>query len=78
MPGVTVQLVNEKTRDTQTWQYKGGPARLPDADADGRPVIPLFEGEATPTGRQLCRAKAPPGPWPSPKKARRCARATST
>jgi predicted nucleic acid-binding protein len=24
MPGVTVTLVNEKTKDTQTWQYKGG------------------------------------------------------
>ena len=24
MPGVSVTLVNEKTRDSQTWQYKGG------------------------------------------------------
>ncbi|MBP8204913.1 MAG: DNA topoisomerase IV subunit B, partial [Giesbergeria sp.] len=24
MPGVSVTLINEKTRDTQTWQYKGG------------------------------------------------------
>ena len=24
MPGVSVTLVNEKARDTQTWQYKGG------------------------------------------------------
>jgi topoisomerase-4 subunit B len=24
MPGVSVTLANEKTRDTQTWQYKGG------------------------------------------------------
>ena len=43
MPGVSVSLVNEKTRDQQAWQYKGGP-----------------------------------GPWPSPKRARPCARATST
>jgi DNA gyrase/topoisomerase IV subunit B len=24
MPGVSVTLTNEKTKDTQTWQYKGG------------------------------------------------------
>ena len=24
MPGVTVQLVDEKKKDTQSWQYKGG------------------------------------------------------
>jgi topoisomerase-4 subunit B len=45
MPGVSVSLTMEKTRETQTWLYKGGlrdylMQTLP-ADA----VIPLFEGE---------------------------------
>lgn len=45
MPGVTVQLVNEKTRDTQTWQYKGGLRDYLSQTLTSDPVIPLFEGE---------------------------------
>ncbi|MFZ3126168.1 MAG: DNA topoisomerase IV subunit B [Acidovorax sp.] len=45
MPGVQVSLVNEKTRDTQTWQYKGGLRDYLQQTLNGEPVIPLFEGE---------------------------------
>jgi topoisomerase-4 subunit B len=45
MPGVSVTLVNEKTRDTQTWQYKGGLRDYLQQTLNGEPVIPLFEGE---------------------------------
>ncbi|MHB1123615.1 MAG: DNA topoisomerase IV subunit B [Ramlibacter sp.] len=45
MPGVTVSLVNEKTRDTQSWQYKGGLRDYLLQTLTGEPVIPLFEGE---------------------------------
>ena len=45
MPGVTVTLVNEKTRDTQTWQYKAGLRDYLQQTLNGDPVIPLFEGE---------------------------------
>ena len=45
MPGVTVQLVHEKTRDTQTWQYKGGLRDYLMQTLNAEPVIPLFEGE---------------------------------
>ncbi|MEG0000107.1 DNA topoisomerase IV subunit B [Comamonas sp.] len=45
MPGVTVTLVNEKTRDTQTWQYKGGLRDYLQQNLHGEPAIPLFEGE---------------------------------
>ena len=45
MPGVTVQLVIEKTRETQTWQYKGGLRDYLMQTLNGDPVIPLFEGE---------------------------------
>jgi topoisomerase-4 subunit B len=45
MPGVTVQLVNEKTRETQTWQYKGGLRDYLGQTLAFDPVIPLFEGE---------------------------------
>ena len=45
MPGVSVTLVNEKTRDTQTWQFKGGLRDYLQQSLHGEPVIPLFEGE---------------------------------
>jgi topoisomerase IV subunit B len=45
MPGVTVSLVNEKTKDTQSWQYKGGLRDYLLQTLTAEPVIPLFEGE---------------------------------
>ncbi|WP_298924926.1 DNA topoisomerase IV subunit B [uncultured Ramlibacter sp.] len=45
MPGVTVSLVNEKTKETQSWQYKGGLRDYLMQTLNGEPVIPLFEGE---------------------------------
>ncbi|HCY14634.1 MAG: DNA topoisomerase IV subunit B [Curvibacter sp. GWA2_64_110] len=45
MPGVSVSLINEKTRDTQTWQYKGGLSDYLMQTLSADPVIPLFEGE---------------------------------
>lgn len=45
MPGVQVTLVNEKTKDTQTWQYKGGLRDYLQQTLTTDPVIPLFEGE---------------------------------
>ncbi len=45
MPGVTVQLTDEKKKDSQTWQYKGGLRDYLLQTLTGDPVIPLFEGE---------------------------------
>jgi topoisomerase-4 subunit B len=45
MPGVTVTLLNEKTRDSQTWLYKGGLRDYLMQTLTADPVIPLFEGE---------------------------------
>jgi topoisomerase IV subunit B len=45
MPGVTVSLVNEKTKETQSWQFKGGLRDYLTQSLTGDPVIPLFEGE---------------------------------
>ena len=44
MPGVTVTLVVEKTKETQTWLYKGGLRDYLMQTLHGEPVIPLFEG----------------------------------
>ncbi len=45
MPGVSVTLVNEKTKDTQSWLYKGGLRDYLMQTLSGDPVIPLFDGE---------------------------------
>ena len=45
MPGVSVTLVNEKTKDSQVWLYKGGLRDYLQQTLHGEPVIPLFEGE---------------------------------
>ena len=45
MPGVSVTLVNDKTKDTTTWQYKAGLRDYLQQTLNGEPVIPLFEGE---------------------------------
>jgi topoisomerase-4 subunit B len=45
MPGVAVTLTQEKTRETQTWLYKGGLRDYLLQTLPADPVIPLFEGE---------------------------------
>jgi topoisomerase-4 subunit B len=45
MPGVTVSLTDEKKKDSQSWQYKGGLRDYLMQTLTGDPVIPLFEGE---------------------------------
>jgi topoisomerase-4 subunit B len=45
MPGVTVTLVTEKTKETQTWTYKGGLRDYLLQTLNGELVIPVFEGE---------------------------------
>ena len=45
MPGVAVTLTNEKTRDVQTWLYKGGLRDYLMQTLSADLVIPMFEGE---------------------------------
>jgi len=45
MPGVSVTLNVEKTRDTQAWLYKAGLRDYLMQSLSGDPVIPLFEAE---------------------------------
>ena len=45
MPGVSVTLVNEKTKESQVWLYKGGLRDYLMQSLNGEPVIPLFDGE---------------------------------
>jgi topoisomerase-4 subunit B len=45
MPGVSVTLINEKTKETQNWLYKGGLRDYLMQTLHGEPVIPMFEGD---------------------------------
>jgi topoisomerase IV subunit B len=45
MPGVTVSLLDEKKKDTQTWQYKGGLRDYLEQSLPADAVIPLWEGD---------------------------------
>ena len=45
MPGVTVTLLVEKTKETQTWLFKGGLRDYLQQTLNGEPVIPLFEAD---------------------------------
>lgn len=45
MPGVSVTLTNEKTKDVQQWQYKGGLKDYLEQTLTADAVIPLLEGE---------------------------------
>ena len=45
MPGVSVTLTVEKTKDTQTWLYKGGLRDYLMQTLTADPVIPMFEGD---------------------------------
>jgi len=45
MPGVVVSLLNEKTKEQQQWQYKGGLKDYLLQTLDAEVLIPEFEGE---------------------------------
>ncbi|MBN9331718.1 MAG: DNA topoisomerase IV subunit B [Comamonas sp. SCN 67-35] len=45
LPGVTVQLIDEKKKETQSWQYKGGLRDYLEQSLPADAIVPLFEGE---------------------------------
>ena len=45
MPGVTVSLLNEKNKESQSWQYKGGLSDYLMQALPADPVIPMIENE---------------------------------
>src|SRR6218665_2846485 len=63
MPGLCVALLNEKTRDTQTWQYQGGLRDYLAQNLSAAPVIPLFEGAAFADGSHESFAEGEGAAW---------------
>ena len=63
LPGVTVSLAQEKTGDTQTWQYKGGLRDYLMQSLPADPLIPLFEGEGWADGNDENFAEGEGAAW---------------
>ncbi len=63
MPGVTVTLINEKTKETQTWVYKGGLRDYLMQTLSADPVIPMFEGEGFADGAHETFAEGEGAQW---------------
>ena len=63
MPGVTVTLYTEKTRETQSWQYKGGLGDYLAQTLSADPVIPHFEGEGFATKQDENFAEGEGAQW---------------
>jgi topoisomerase-4 subunit B len=63
MPGVSVTLVVEKTKDTQNWQYKGGLTDYLMQSLQGDPVIPVFDGEGFADGNNESFAEGEGAAW---------------
>jgi topoisomerase IV subunit B len=63
MPGVSVTLVQEKAKDSQTWLYKGGLSDYLTQTLSHDPFIPLFEGEGFADGGHESFAEGEGAQW---------------
>ncbi|MDT8991025.1 DNA topoisomerase IV subunit B [Curvibacter sp. APW13] len=63
MPGVSVTLVQEKNKESQTWQYKGGLADYLAQTLTADPFIPMFDGEGYADGNNDSFAEGEGASW---------------
>ena len=63
MPGVSVTLVQEKAKETQTWLYKGGLRDYLMQTLHAEPFIPLFDGEGFADGGHESFAEGEGAQW---------------
>jgi topoisomerase-4 subunit B len=63
MPGVSVTLVNEKTKESQNWLYKGGLRDYLGQTLSADPVIPMFDGEGFADGNNDTFAEGEGATW---------------
>jgi len=63
MPGVSVTLVQERAKDTQTWLYKGGLRDYLMQTLHADPFIPLFDGEGFADGGHESFAEGEGAQW---------------
>ena len=63
MPGVSVTLVNEKTKENQNWLYKGGLKDYLGQTLSADPVIPMFDGEGFADGNNDTFAEGEGATW---------------
>jgi topoisomerase-4 subunit B len=63
MPGVTVTLTIEKTKESQSWLFKGGLRDYLTQSLTGDPVIPLFDGQGYSDGQSDNFAEGEGADW---------------
>ena len=63
MPGVSVTLVNEKTKESQSWLFKGGLKDYLGQTLSADPVIPMFDGEGFADGNNDTFAEGEGASW---------------
>jgi topoisomerase-4 subunit B len=63
MPGVSVTLMNEKTKESQNWLYKGGLKDYLGQTLSADPVIPMFDGEGFADGNNDTFAEGEGATW---------------
>ena len=63
MPGVSVTLTNEKTKEVQTWVFKGGLRDYLMQTLTGEPVMPMFEEEGFADGTHDTFAEGEGASW---------------
>jgi len=63
MPGVSVTLVNEKTKENQSWLFKGGLKDYLGQTLSADPVIPMFDGEGFADGNNDTFAEGEGASW---------------
>jgi topoisomerase-4 subunit B len=63
MPGVSVTLVNEKTKESQNWLFKGGLKDYLGQTLSAEPLIPMFDGEGFADGNSDTFAEGEGASW---------------
>ena len=63
MPGVSVTLVNEKTKESQNWLFKGGLKDYLGQTLNAEPLIPMFDGEGFADGNSDTFAEGEGASW---------------
>ena len=63
MPGVSVTLVQDKTKESQTWVFKGGLRDYLSQTLSADPLIPIFEGEGFADAHSECFADGEGAAW---------------
>jgi topoisomerase-4 subunit B len=63
LPGLTVQLIDEIRKNTQSWHYRGGLRDYLEQELPASPMIPVFEGSSYASGEDEDFAEGEGAEW---------------